>query len=465
MKFGAKLRAYALPEWRAAYIDYGALKTLIKQLQREIECAEAQAGRVREKWRKRNEKREKERHRGDDEYRSITDSRDDGSGIPSLLTVADTPPLGTEDDARIAEEAREAESVRRVREAATLTFDARMESEVEKVVSHFNEELMFLVDRLLAVEAELKTIEAKEGRRATCKDEDSRDGDSRDGDNGDGDNGDGDCGDRDEGGVSEEEGGPLAETESEKTGRRVSFETNDEDGAAAEKEAGFAKLNTICVYKILKKRDKKLKTKLMHGAFARLSRSSGEKDEGRGALTFHQLQMSVHKDMLARRGISPWAAWPFSSSTFSSSLSRLPPILATTNRPSSHFSWTSTPNARSIRQRSLESRRSSNSSFSSRLPRCHALSRVHARLACASRQMPTFLCSGKGPRFLSKRRVLSLLSRLQVLGVHACSHPLAAGASCRSSPHVSVHLSATHSRHLQAGFSGRVGFAQPAENP
>lgn len=40
MKFGSKLRAYAIPEWRAAYIRYGALKALIKRYQRELAAAE-----------------------------------------------------------------------------------------------------------------------------------------------------------------------------------------------------------------------------------------------------------------------------------------------------------------------------------------------------------------------------------------------------------------------------------------
>ncbi|PHJ25836.1 spx domain-containing protein, partial [Cystoisospora suis] len=40
MKFGSKLHAYAIPEWRAAYIRYGALKALIKRYQRELAAAE-----------------------------------------------------------------------------------------------------------------------------------------------------------------------------------------------------------------------------------------------------------------------------------------------------------------------------------------------------------------------------------------------------------------------------------------
>lgn len=39
MKFGAKLRSYAVPEWQQHYVDYQCLKALLKQQRKKIETS------------------------------------------------------------------------------------------------------------------------------------------------------------------------------------------------------------------------------------------------------------------------------------------------------------------------------------------------------------------------------------------------------------------------------------------
>lgn len=39
MKFGAKFRSYAVPEWQQYYVDYQCLKSLLKQQKKKIEAS------------------------------------------------------------------------------------------------------------------------------------------------------------------------------------------------------------------------------------------------------------------------------------------------------------------------------------------------------------------------------------------------------------------------------------------
>ena len=41
MKFGAKFRSYAVPEWQQHYVDYNCLNALLKKQKKRIETANA----------------------------------------------------------------------------------------------------------------------------------------------------------------------------------------------------------------------------------------------------------------------------------------------------------------------------------------------------------------------------------------------------------------------------------------
>ncbi|PFH38151.1 SPX domain-containing protein [Besnoitia besnoiti] len=404
MKFGAKLVAYAVPEWRASYINYGALKKLIKQCQTDVEAA----GAVEERERAKRRRKLREVPDRESKLRQPTQPGDPPT-VPPLSSDAPSaaspgppalsgeqgrgPALGSASQPLLregrseaahradgleaaAEDTRARGPIESARQTGLRAFDALLESEVAKVESHFNEEIIFLVDRLMAIEEELLQVETTKKRgtalrgggasgAATDETADAKGGrDPRepcgdgvqDSAHEGGSGGDGRADEAEDRWITPEEEGEeggspeaVVATEAEARLARVLPGTQAAQDEVAEKEArtaylrrlermvlsildtlekleGFAKLNTVCVYKILKKRDKKLKTRLMQAAFEtyqkrlnslvvpprikskildlyrRLSRAAGDKEETREALTFHQLQMSVQKDMLARRG-------------------------------------------------------------------------------------------------------------------------------------------------------------------
>ncbi|OXB71909.1 UNVERIFIED_CONTAM: hypothetical protein H355_005524 [Colinus virginianus] len=170
MKFGAKLRAYAVPAWQAAYVRYDALKALISRYEAELQAARKQ------------EEQEVERQHLQELQRFDVTPSSGGYPLQRLLPQAtqarssdavDSSALlhavnaegatssvnvpGTKE--RIARgpagDVGNGEIVQRVRRKAVEEFDVVLAGEVVKVERHFWKELRAVEDRLRAVEEEL----------------------------------------------------------------------------------------------------------------------------------------------------------------------------------------------------------------------------------------------------------------------------------------------------------------------
>ncbi|CDJ66016.1 SPX domain-containing protein, putative [Eimeria necatrix] len=194
MKFGAKLRSYAVPEWQQHYVDYPCLKALLKQQKKKIETSDApgylaklfptswhpssekasNAGdgaslplpavvgppgsrvapaankqtrlqgfcRLKEPLLQDTQQQQHQKQPSQQDHRSI-----------SLGTAADDQPEGP------------ANKEETLRANCVAAFSAAIEKEKTKVANFFRDELGFLEDKLKAVTMELKAFNAARRRR------------------------------------------------------------------------------------------------------------------------------------------------------------------------------------------------------------------------------------------------------------------------------------------------------------